>query len=522
MQLPIPRLTKANRNAIAATLERDGSSDLDIELQSYVGNPIGFARWLGVEPTEEQQQIALSVRDRPETNVQAAHGVGKTKLASVLVLYQVFAVGGLCITTAPTNRQVKELLWKEVRSLYDRNRKKLGGRRGELFVKKDEQAYAYGFASYNYSSDTFQGIHAASLLIILDESNGISKEIDDGASACITGSRNRILRIGNPTHPGTPFEEACRSSHLRVPVWNHPNVAWAYSKESDGVYRLKPEVARHILSGDDDEPILPQDEWPVQFPRDRIPGAVSIAWIEKIRIKKGEGSAWWKSRVDGIFCRDAQTLVFNPSLVEQAKTGAWRAADRSRKYLLSIDPNFSGRNFYEAQVWDITGYPIALVAEYREQFKSKEYNLQKTYELGDRYRVMFAAIETNSGGELYRQDIARERPGWRLEGVTHSNSSKLVNTDKLVLMTERHQLSLPPDCQLAREMLHFIEEFEGKTCVRRAESGSDENGEPYHDDAVMGAAVMAAWIDAAIKLSTRQYSVSGNVVPREEITARLD
>ncbi len=280
------------------------AEESDSKLTQFCNDPIGFARWLGVEPTVEQQQILLSVRDNPETNVQAAHGVGKTTISANLVLYTVFVLGGLCITSAPTNRQVKELLWKEVRSLYDRNKKKLGGRRGELFVKRDEQAYAYGFASYDYSSDTFQGIHAAVLVIILDEANGISQQIDDGASACITGSRNRILRIGNPTHTGTPFEKACRARHLCIPVWNHPNVAWAYERHPDGVYRLKREVARHILTGDDDDPVLPQEEWPEQFPRDTIPGAVSIAWIEKIRIKKGEFSAWWKSRVDGVFCRD--------------------------------------------------------------------------------------------------------------------------------------------------------------------------------------------------------------------------
>jgi hypothetical protein len=481
-------------------------------LAGFVGDPVGFARWLGVEPTAEQEQIALSVRDSPETNVQAAHGIGKTKLASVLVLHQVFAVGGLCITTAPTNRQVKELLWKEVRSLYDRNRQKLGGRRGELFVKKDEQAYAYGFASYNYSSDTFQGIHAAALLVILDESNGISQEIDDGASACITGSRNRILRIGNPTSPGTPFEKACKFKHIRIPVWSHPNVNWAYQKDEDGIHRLKLEIAALILTGDDDEPVAPQEDWPKHFPRDRIPGAVSIAWIEKIRIKKGEYSTYWKTRVEGLFCRDTQSLVFNPSLIEKAKIGAWSPCLYGNKYILSIDPNFSGKDFYVAQVWDITlPATVGLIAEYRAQLKSKEYNLQKTYELGDRYSIVMAAIETNAGGELYRQDIAKERPGWRVEGVNHNNSSKLTNTDRLVLMIERKQLSLPPDCQLAYEMLHFIEEFEGKTCVRHAEQGEDENGKPFHDDTVMAAAVMTAWLDEAVKIGRRQYNVSGTV-----------
>jgi hypothetical protein len=485
------------------------------ELESFVDDPVGFARWLGVETiTAEQIQIMTSVKTQPTTNVQASHGCGKTFISAVLVLWFVFAVGGLCITTAPTGRQVKELLWKEVRSLYDRNKKKLGGRRGVLKVEKNQEAYAYGFASYHYSTDTFQGIHAAALLVILDEANGISSEIDDGASSCITGSQNRILRIGNPTSPGTPFEKACKSKHIRIPAWCHPNVSWAYQLESDGMHRLKSEVAAALLTGDDNDPVLPQEEWPPEFPRDRIPGAVSISWIEKLRIDKGEKSNYWKTRVEGLFSRDAQSLVFNPELVEKAKTGAWQPFQYGNKYMLAIDPNFSstGKDFYTAQIWDISNpLGVALVAEYRDRYKSKEYNLQKTYELGDRYSIVLAAIESNSGGNLYQQDIAKERPNWRVEGVNHSNASKLTNSDRLVLMTERNQLSLPPDCQLAYEMVHFIEEVEGKTRVRHAESGVDENGEEFHDDAVMAAVVMSAWVDEAVKVSHRSYSVSGRI-----------
>ena len=219
----------------------------------FCNDPIGFAKYLGVEfLTGEQEQIMLSVRSRSVTNVQAAHGVGKTFVSGILVLWWVFAVEGMCVSTAPTGRQVRELLWKEVRTLYDNNQKKLGGRRGKLFVEKSQSAYAYGFSSYDYSSDTFQGIHASKLLVILDEANGISQEIDDGASACVTGADNRLLRIGNPTAASTPFFKACRMSHIRIPVWSHPNVSWAYSKDINGIHRLKAEIAPLIRSLDSD------------------------------------------------------------------------------------------------------------------------------------------------------------------------------------------------------------------------------------------------------------------------------
>ncbi|NER45968.1 MAG: hypothetical protein F6J92_04630 [Symploca sp. SIO1A3] len=275
----------------------------------FCSDPIGFAKYLGVEfLTGEQEQIMLSVRSRSVTNVQAAHGVGKTFVSGILVLWWVFAVEGMCVSTAPTGRQVRELLWKEVRTLYDNNQKKLGGRRGKLFVEKSQSAYAYGFSSYDYSSDTFQGIHASRLLVILDEANGISQEIDDGASACVTGADNRLLRIGNPTAASTPFFKACRMSHIRIPVWSHPNVSWAYSKDINGIHRLKAEIAPLIRSLDKIEPIIPTQEWFSFLPRERVKGAVSISWIEKQRYR-GEQSAYWVSRVEGVFPEDNSASI---------------------------------------------------------------------------------------------------------------------------------------------------------------------------------------------------------------------
>ncbi|NEP56574.1 MAG: hypothetical protein F6K31_06060 [Symploca sp. SIO2G7] len=275
----------------------------------FCNDPIGFAKYLGVEfLTGEQEQIMLSVRSRSVTNVQAAHGVGKTFVSGILVLWWVFAVEGMCVSTAPTGRQVRELLWKEVRTLYDNNQKKLGGRRGKLFVEKSPAAYAYGFSSYDYSSDTFQGIHAERLLIIQDEANGISQEIDDGACACVTGADNRLLRIGNPTAASTPFFKACRASNIRIPVWSHPNVSWAYSKDINGIHRLKPKIATLICTGDKEEPVLPQKDWFSFLPRERVKGAVSISWIEKQRYR-GEQSAYWVSRVEGVFPEDNSASI---------------------------------------------------------------------------------------------------------------------------------------------------------------------------------------------------------------------
>lgn len=282
------------------------SSETD-RFSCYGKDPIGFIQnELGFFLTEQQQEICKSVRDNRETNVQASHGCGKTFLAACLALWWVLCVGGLCITTAPTKRQVIELLWGEIRKTH--GKKNLPGERGQTFLRLTEEARAFGFTASDTNSNAFQGVHHEYLLVIEDKACGISNEIDEGASSCATGANNRFLRIGNPIETGGAFEKACKRKHIRIPAWDHPNVKWAYQQDSDGIHRLKPEVRAAIC--DENGEVLPPSQWAEWCPRDQIPGAVSIGWIEEARSKYGEGSAYWQARVEGYFPEDsAQSAI---------------------------------------------------------------------------------------------------------------------------------------------------------------------------------------------------------------------
>lgn len=119
----------------AAALGLVQTEDEAVPFADYATKPVEFVQEvLAVSTvTGEQIKILESVRDRAETNVQAAHGVGKSFISACVVLWWVFAVGGLAISTAPTESQVKQILWSEVRKLYDKNKIKLGGERGSYF-----------------------------------------------------------------------------------------------------------------------------------------------------------------------------------------------------------------------------------------------------------------------------------------------------------------------------------------------------------------------------------------------------
>lgn len=211
------RVTSKGRSELLHSLESAfiGVKKNSSDYSEYAADPVGFIEIeLGEKLTEQQKAIALSVRDNRETNVQAAHGVGKSHLSSRLALYWIYCVGGMVITTAPTARQVNQIIWGEIRRAYCKL--SLPGDLGKTFLILTEDARGFGFTAGD--SNGFQGIHKDKLLVIQDEACGISDEIDEGASSCATGENNRILRIGNPIVTDNPFERACARRHIRIPV----------------------------------------------------------------------------------------------------------------------------------------------------------------------------------------------------------------------------------------------------------------------------------------------------------------
>ena len=315
-----PRDVKAQCcNVFENTLLGSGGLMVKAPFPEYAGDPVGFAhdilrvRFL----TTKQIQILESVRDNRVTNVPAGYGVGKTFLAgAILVIWWVFAVGGVAVTTAPTERQVERLLWGEVRKMFDMRQWILGGGRTETRMTLSQFAYAYGFTARSYSEDDASGIHDKNLLAIVDEANGVSKEIDNAFKGWIAGADNRGLRIGNPTKDGTPFSSACSKSSIAISCFDHPNVTWAYGPD----HEMLPSVTKAIMTAQGE--VKERKDWPDWCQvEDLVPGAVSVEWIEDIRSDpdSGPGTPYWEGRVLGLFPSDSSTSLVPRSWFRAAR-----------------------------------------------------------------------------------------------------------------------------------------------------------------------------------------------------------
>jgi len=126
------------------------------------------------------------------------------------------------LMTAPTDRQVVEVLGHEVRKAW--------GNRPGIYpkqVKIEEKTTGrllLGFTAANESS--FQGLRRRKTFVVFDEHNGIEKPIYAAARGILTGDETIWLCLGNPTDPGSAarFEEKMGNWHsIRLSSFEHPN-----------------------------------------------------------------------------------------------------------------------------------------------------------------------------------------------------------------------------------------------------------------------------------------------------------
>lgn len=191
-------------------------------------------------------------------------------------------------------------------------------------------------------------------------------------------------------------------------------------------------------------------------------------------------------------------LLFQSNLIEKLAVGQWKKPIAKHKYLVGIDPNFGGDDYFVLLVWDITQKPFELVKQYRNNKASNTYNQMMIKAILVQYQPLITAVERNSGGTVILENLARDCPNLRFESVITSTVTKKINTDRLALVLESQDVIYPPD-------------WEGCT-KHKDDSGNLVDGEMYrfsaserkankgHDDTIMAWAVAFAYLDEALKV----------------------
>lgn len=140
----------------------------------YAGRPVDYCREvLKVQPWAKQCELMEAIFKPPYKVLgKSSHSIGKTFVEACLVNFWFDTYNpGCVITTAPTYRDVCDLLWAQVRAL--RERVGLGGFSGarapELYDSPEH--YAKGFTASR--GESFQGRHPERALFLFDEATGV-------------------------------------------------------------------------------------------------------------------------------------------------------------------------------------------------------------------------------------------------------------------------------------------------------------------------------------------------------------
>ena len=191
--------------------------------------PLTFARdVLQVRLWDKQQQVLAALAAHRRVAVKSGNGLGKGFCAAVAVLWFIHCHDpAIVLSTAPTFRQVRHVLWRQIRRLYRPVMDSLGGSMFNTRWELAEDRYAMGLSAE--SADEFQGFHCPNMLIVVDEAEGVNDEIYEGIESVMTSAEPRLLLIGNPTTISGAFRRAFHEERrlyhtITISALDSPNV----------------------------------------------------------------------------------------------------------------------------------------------------------------------------------------------------------------------------------------------------------------------------------------------------------
>lgn len=180
----------------------------------------------GVNLDSEQQAIVSAVQHKRRVSVVSGTARGKDFVAACCAICFLYltprwkrnAQGKIELVentkvalTAPTDRQVLNIMMPEISRLYNRAKAKgilLPGRLNSYNIRTDnEEWFLTGFKADEHNHEAWSGFHAVHTMFVVTEATGIS----DDTFAAIEGNLQGDSRILIVFNPNTPVGYAARS-----------------------------------------------------------------------------------------------------------------------------------------------------------------------------------------------------------------------------------------------------------------------------------------------------------------------
>ncbi len=267
---------------------------------------------------KEQQAIITSVQHNPMTAVASGTARGKDFVAACASMCFMYLTprwkdGRLVkntkiAMTAPTFRQVRNIMTPEIRRLY-RNAGFLPGRLVSDDIRTDyEEWFLTGFKAGDDATEAWSGFHAVNTMFVVTEASGISETMYNAIEGNLQGN-SRLLIVFNPNITTGYAARAMKSDR--------------FSK-----FRLNSLNAENVVSKKEVIPGQVNYEWV----KDKV-----INWcspIQEIDFDEGEGDFKWEGnlyrpndlfrvKVLGMFPKVAEDVLIPYEWIEIANE-RWR------------------------------------------------------------------------------------------------------------------------------------------------------------------------------------------------------
>ena len=187
-----------------------------VVLDSYRDDPVGFVEEvLGDAPYAKQREMLEAVVHNRRVSVVGANGSGKDWAAARAVLWWIATrPRATVVVTGPTQRQVEEIVWRELRGAYKASRIPLGGRVSGSHWNIDDDRFAIGFSTNR--PENLQGFHSPELLVVVTEAHAVPQGHMEALKRLIPA---RMLLTGNAfSRDGEFFDSHHTKGHLYTRV----------------------------------------------------------------------------------------------------------------------------------------------------------------------------------------------------------------------------------------------------------------------------------------------------------------
>lgn len=292
---------------------------------------------LGAKPWEMQVEIIKAIFKYKTVAVKTCNAVGKSFIAArIVVTFLTLNPGSVVVTTAPTWRQVTDVLWREIATTVKRALYKLTDAEvNQAGLNYDTDWYAVGLST-KYPENFF-GYHADHILVVVDEAGGVPEPIFKGVKAITPNANARVLYIGNPTNPSGTFYEAFSNPRIKtftISAFDTPNF------KAVGIHTVEDLVA--IMTPP--EGVEAIDHNPFENTKWPYPALISPEVVYERYQEWGVDNPAWQSLVMGEFPTQADQSLIPVDLVMQAMNNT------------GVDPD-SGLTYAELSGWSIPDGP---------------------------------------------------------------------------------------------------------------------------------------------------------------------